>query len=197
MTDTNKQTGLLLVISGPSGVGKTTITREVIKRLDAQFSISMTTRPQTQSDTDGLDYMFVTEDIFKQHIENNDLLEWAEVFGNHYGTPRKPVDEALASGRIMILEIDVQGAIDVKKNMPDAYGVFILPPHEDVLLKRLRDRAREDEAIIQKRFNKAKLEITMAKESNVYDLFVVNDVLEDAITKIVTAVKAEQTKRNA
>jgi guanylate kinase len=96
----------------------------------------------------------------------------------------------------MILEIDVQGAIDVKKNMPQAFGVFILPPHEDVLLKRLRDRAREDEAIIQKRFNKAKLEISMAKESGIYDLFVINDVLEDAITQIVNTVKSEQKKRN-
>lgn len=197
MTDSNTKTGMLLVISGPSGVGKTTITRQVIKRLDAQFSISMTTRPQTASDTNGLDYQFVTEEEFKSHIDNNDLLEWANVFGNHYGTPRKPVEEALSAGRIMILEIDVQGAIDVKKNMPEAYGVFILPPHEDVLLQRLRDRGREDEAIIQKRFNKAKLEISMAKESNVYDLFVVNDVLEDAITKIVTTVKTEQAKRNA
>lgn len=197
MTHTTPHTGLLLIISGPSGVGKTTITREVIKRLDALFSVSMTTRPQTASDVNGLDYQFVTEEIFKQHIAENDLLEWANVFGNHYGTPRKPVEEALKTGRIMILEIDVQGAILVKKNMPEVFSVFILPPHEDVLLKRLRARAREDEAIIQKRFNKAKLEISMAKESDVYDVFVVNDVLEEAITKIVDTVKAEQHRRNA
>ncbi len=196
MSNTQSQIGMLLIISGPSGVGKTTITREVIKQLNAQFSVSMTTRPQTASDTNGLDYQFVTEDEFKSHIANNDLLEWANVFGNYYGTPRKPVDTALASGQIMILEIDVQGAIDVKQNMPDAFGVFILPPHEDVLLKRLRARAREDESIIQKRFQKAKDEITMAKESDAYNVFVVNDVLEDAIKQIVDTVNAALAKRN-
>ncbi|MAX22971.1 MAG: guanylate kinase, partial [Phycisphaeraceae bacterium] len=188
MSNTPSKIGMLLIISGPSGVGKTTITREVIKQLNAQFSVSMTTRPQTASDTNGLDYQFVTEEEFKSHIANNDLLEWANVFGNYYGTPRKPVETALSSGQIMILEIDVQGAIDVKQNMPDAFGVFILPPHEDVLLKRLRARAREDESIIQKRFQKAKDEITMAKESDAYNVFVVNDVLEDAIKQIVDTV---------
>ena len=196
MSNTPSKIGMLLIISGPSGVGKTTITREVIKQLNAQFSVSMTTRPQTASDTNGLDYQFVTEEEFKSHIANNDLLEWANVFGNYYGTPRKPVETALSSGQIMILEIDVQGAIDVKQNMPDAFGVFILPPHEDVLLKRLRARAREDESIIQKRFQKAKDEITMAKESDAYNVFVVNDVLEDAIKQIVDTVNTALAKHN-
>ena len=196
MSNTPSKIGMLLIISGPSGVGKTTITREVIKQLNAQFSVSMTTRPQTASDTNGLDYQFVTEEEFKSHIANNDLLEWANVFGNYYGTPRKPVETALSSGQIMILEIDVQGAIDVKQNMPDAFGVFILPPHEDVLLKYLRARAREDESIIQKRFQKAKDEITMAKESDAYNVFVVNDVLEDAIKQIVDTVNTALAKRN-
>jgi guanylate kinase len=197
MSNTQSKIGMLLIISGPSGVGKTTITREVIKKLNAQFSVSMTTRPQTASDTNGLDYQFVSIDEFKEHIDNNDLLEWANVFGNYYGTPRKPVDAALSSGQIMILEIDVQGAIDVKRNMPDAFGVFILPPHEDVLLERLRARAREDESIIQKRFHKAKQEIAMAKESDAYNVFVVNDVLDDAIKQIVDTVNAELASRNA
>ena len=95
----------------------------------------------------------------------------------------------------MILEIDVQGAIDVKKNMPDAFGIFILPPSEDVLLERLRARGREDESIIQKRFQKAQLEISMAKKAGIYDHFVVNDILEDAIKQIVDTVKQEQTSR--
>ncbi|MBL4700918.1 MAG: guanylate kinase [Phycisphaeraceae bacterium] len=193
MTDTQTQSGLLLIISGPSGVGKTTITHQVVKDLEATFSVSMTTRPQTDSDTHGLDYQFVTEAQFQEHIQNNDLLEWANVFGNHYGTPRKPVEDALTQGKIMILEIDVQGAIDVKKNMPQAHGVFILPPSEDVLLKRLRARGREDETIIQKRFEKAQLEMSIAKESGIYDQFVINDELQDAIDEIVTAVKNKQT----
>lgn len=198
MTESNaplENSGLLLIISGPSGVGKTTITHQVIKDLKATFSVSMTTRPQTDSDTNGLDYQFVTEEQFKQHVKDNNLLEWANVFGNYYGTPKQPVGDALADGKIMILEIDVQGAIDVKKNMPDAFGIFILPPSEDVLLNRLRARGREDESIIQKRFQKAQLEITMAKEAGIYDHFVVNDILEDAINQIVDTVKAEQTNR--
>ena len=181
MTESPKNPGLLLIISGPSGVGKTTITHQVIKDLNATFSVSMTTRPQTKNDTNGLDYQFVTEDEFKQHVKDNELLEWANVFGNYYGSPKQPVVDALANGKIMILEIDVQGAIDVKKNMPDAFGIFILPPSEDVLLERLRARGREDESIIQKRFQKAQLEISMAKKAGIYDHFVVNDILEDAI----------------
>ena len=195
MTESPKNPGLLLIISGPSGVGKTTITHQVIKDLNATFSVSMTTRPQTKNDTNGLDYQFVTEDEFKQHVKDNELLEWANVFGNYYGSPKQPVVDALANGKIMILEIDVQGAIDVKKNMPDAFGIFILPPSEDVLLERLRARGREDESIIQKRFQKAQLEISMAKKAGIYDHFVVNDILEDAIKQIVDTVKQEQTSR--
>ena len=192
MTNTPQKTGLLLIISGPSGVGKTTITHQVVKDLEATFSVSMTTRPQTGSDVNGQDYQFVTEAQFQEHIKNNDLLEWANVFGNHYGTPRKPVEDALAQGKIIILEIDVQGAIKVKKKMPHAYSVFILPLSEGVLLKRLRARGREDEATIQKRFQKARMEISLANEARIYDQFVINDVLEDAISEIVNTVKKKQ-----
>src|SRR5690606_25898816 len=105
---------------------------------------------------DGVDYHFVSADEFIHRRDAGELLEWADVFGNYYGTPRRPVEDALAKGRLMILEIDVQGAIQIKRNLPQAFAVFILPPSEEVLLDRLRKRKREDESIIQKRFAKAR-----------------------------------------
>ncbi len=187
--------GLLLIISGPSGVGKTTITHRVERELDAVFSISMTTRPKTPKDKEGSDYCFVSEDRFKQRRDRGELLEWAEVFGHYYGTPRQPVEENLAQGRIVILEIDVQGAIQVKRNMPDAFAVFILPPGEATLLERLRSRQRDDEATIQRRFAKAQQEMAAARESGVYDAFIVNDDLDHAVDETLQAIRSEQQRR--
>ncbi|MFW6060397.1 MAG: guanylate kinase [Phycisphaeraceae bacterium] len=192
---TSKTPGLLLIISGPSGVGKTTITHRVERELDAVFSISMTTRPKTAKDKEGSDYTFVTEDEFERHRDAGDLLEWAEVFEHYYGTPREPVERSLAEGRIVILEIDVQGAVQVKRNMPDAFAVFILPPGEDALLERLRKRKREDEATIQRRFAKAKQEIARARESGVYDVFIVNDELEHAVAETLRIIRKEVARR--
>lgn len=191
-----KQPGLLLVISGPSGVGKTTITHEVERQLRGVFSISVTSRPQTAADRDGVDYHFVTADAFIEKRDAGQLLEWADVFGNYYGTPREPVEQAMKQGRLVILEIDVQGAIQIKANMPDAFAVFIEPPSEEVLLGRLRKRQRESEEIIQKRFSKAKLEIAKAHECGVYDEFIVNDDLELAIDHVVTAVTQARASRS-
>ena len=191
----NENPSLLLIISGPSGVGKTTITHRVERELHAVFSISLTTRPKTPKDKEGSDYTFVSEDRFKQRRDRGDLLEWAEVFGHHYGTPREPVEKSLAEGRIVILEIDVQGAIQVKRNMPAAFAVFILPPGEDALLERLRSRQRDDEATIQRRFAKAQQEIADAYESGVYDAFIVNDELDHAVDETLQAIRAEQQRR--
>ena len=185
--------GMLLIISGPSGVGKTTITREVERQLDGLFSVSMTTRPKTEKDREGVDYFFVGVEQFKKSRDADDLLEWAEVFGNFYGTPRKPVDDALAKGRLMILEIDVVGAIKIKKLMPEAFAIFVEPPNENVLLERLRKRQREDESVIQRRFAKAKDEIAQARTCGVYDEFIVNEVLDNAVKKAVSLVRARMT----
>ncbi|QDU71744.1 guanylate kinase [Mucisphaera calidilacus] len=174
-------TGLLVIISGPSGAGKTTIAHEVERRVGATFSVSMTTRAQTAKDVDGQDYVFVSDERFRAEIERGGLLEWAEVFGRCYGTPREPVERAVADGRTMLLEIDVQGAVQVKEKMPDALTIFILPPDEATLLQRLRDRKREGEDQIQKRFAEARREIALARESGAYDVFIVNDDLERAI----------------
>jgi guanylate kinase len=190
MDGTQKKPGVLLVISGPSGVGKTTITRQVEQQLDGEFSVSVTTRPMGPKDRDGVDYHFIDKEQFVKLRDSNQLLEWAEVFGNFYGTPRAPVDKALAEGRLMILEIDVVGAINVKKLLPEAFSVFVLPPTESILLERLRARGREAEEVIQRRFAKAKEEIARAKACGVYDVFIVNDSLDVAIEQAIREVRA-------
>jgi len=188
--------GLLLVISGPSGVGKTTITHHVEQRLGGTFSVSVTTRPKSEQDTEGVDYFFVDEPTFKQRRDQGELLEAAEVYpGRWYGTPRGPVDEALAQGKLFILEIDVDGALQVKQNMPDAFFLFVLPPSLDVLLQRLRSRGREDEDTIQSRFAKAKAEIIKAWDSGVYDEFIVNRDLNHAVNEACALVEAERGHR--
>lgn len=188
--------GLLLIISGPSGVGKTTITRAVRTRTPgAVVSVSMTTRPRTAVDREGVDYYFVDETAFLGMIERNELLEHAEVFGKRYGTPRKPVEDRLAEGHVVILEIDVQGAEQVRAAMPDAFGVFILPPSEDELLQRLRDRQREGEEAIQRRFSEAKREMDAARSGGIYDAFVVNRDLDAAINETLGLVEQARLAR--
>ncbi len=188
-TDTDD--GLLLIISGPSGAGKTTITRGVDRTIpDSVFSVSYTTRDKTEADVEAVDYHFIDSKEFQSLIEQNAFLEWADVFGKKYGTRKKWVDEQLARGRLVILEIDVEGAKQVKAKMPDAYGVFIMPPSEDELLRRLQTRKRESEDLIAKRFAEAQREINEAKTSGVYDYFLVNETLDVAIEEAVSVVKA-------
>ena len=194
-SNSSSNSGLLLVISGPSGVGKTTITHEVERRLGGVFSVSVTTRPKTSADVEGRDYYFISEEEFARRRDAGDLLEWATVFGSHsYGTPRGPVMEQLAMGRLMILEIDVQGAMQIKKQLPEAFMMFVLPPSDDELLRRLRDRGRESDAAIRRRFEEAQREIKTARESNAYDAFIVNDDLKTAIEEACTLV---QTRRGS
>lgn len=194
---TDTDTGMLLVISGPSGAGKTTITRAVERAMPgAVFSVSATTRAKTDADVDGVDYHFVSEEQFQQMVERDEFLEYAGVYGKRYGTPRAWVFEQLRRGRLVILEIDVQGAKIVKGKVPDMFSVFILPPSEEELLRRLRSRKREDEQKIQRRFAAAKQEILDAEKSGVYDRFIVNNVLEASITEAIGAVQAELNRRS-
>ncbi len=193
-TDTDN--GLLLIISGPSGVGKTTITRGVERSVaDSVFSVSVTTRAKTDADVEGVDYHFVGDGAFMEMVARGDLLEWADVFGKKYGTPRAWVEAQLARGRLVILEIDVEGARQVKAKMPEAFGVFILPPSEEVLLERLRARKREGEDQIQKRFREARREIGEAKASGAYDVFIVNDDLDRAIAETLARVSDARLAR--
>ena len=185
--------GLLLVVSGPSGVGKTTITREVLRRLEGVFSVSATTRPRTDSEADGQDYHFVSVERFREMVAQGEFLESAEVYGSHsYGTPREPIEKELGAGRLVVLDVDVQGAQQVKQVMPEALAVFIFPPSDDELLRRLHDRRREDEASINRRFKQAKEEIDFANESDVYDVRIVNDDLNAAIDELCEAVEARR-----
>lgn len=188
-TDTDD--GLLLMISGPSGAGKTTITRGVDRAIaDSVFSVSCTTRDKTEVDVEAVDYHFIYDDEFQKLIDKGAFLEWADVFGKKYGTRHKWVDEQLSRGRLVILEIDVEGAKQVKAKVPDAFGLFILPPSEDELLRRLHNRKRESDEQIAKRFAEAKREIAEAKACDAYDKFLVNEDIDEAIAEAIMIVKA-------
>ena len=188
-TDTDD--GMLVIISGPSGAGKTTITRAVERSTTGSaFSVSATTRPKTAADVEGVDYHFVDDAEFRRMVAAGEFLEHVDLFGKKYGTPRRWVEEQMARGRLVILEIDIVGAIKVKSQIREAFGLFILPPDEKTLLDRLRARKREDEASIQRRFAEA-------QRCGVYDRFIVNDVLERAIGEAVQAVKGERERRRS
>jgi len=177
--------GLLLVMSGPSGVGKTSIAHEVVRRFNGAFSISATTRAAGPGELDGRDYHFIDQARFQRMIDENEFLEYAQVFGRSwYGTPRAPVLTALAAGRVIALDIDVQGAEQVRAKHPDMLGIFILPPSEEDLVRRLRARAREDEAAIERRLAESTREIARARDSRTFDCFVVNDDLAQCTERV-------------
>jgi len=193
-TDTDD--GMLLIISGPSGVGKTTITRGVERSIaDSVFSVSATTRAKTSADVEGVDYHFVSDEAFERMKSAGEFFETAGIYGKKYGTPKAWTIEQLKRGRLVILEIDVQGAIQIKAQVPDAFAVFVLPPSEEDLLCRLRDRKREDEALIQRRFAAARREISTAQECGVYNVFLVNGTIEESIKEAVDRVVAERARR--
>jgi guanylate kinase len=183
-----------VVISGPSGAGKSTITREVLRRTGAAFSVSATTRAPRPGEVAGRDYVFVDAATFQRMIDRDELLEWAEVFGERYGTPEGPIREAEAAGRTVILEIDVQGGLQVHRKRPDATFVLILPPGGETLARRLRGRGSEDEQAVARRLAKADEEIRTAKASGVYNHCVINDDLEAAVRQVVDIVNQEQPK---
>ncbi|RKY24199.1 MAG: guanylate kinase [Planctomycetota bacterium] len=188
--------GKVVIISGPSGVGKSTICREAIKRLDnASLSVSVTTRPKAEAEVDGRDYWFISRDEFQRRIDDDMLLEYAEVFGHLYGTPKDKVDEALRSGKTIILEIDVQGAEQAKAIYPDAETIFILPPSVDALAERMNGRGREDAETAKKRLDKANNEITTAERR--YEHKVINDDLQQAVNEVVQIIDAASHKHSS
>lgn len=172
----------LFVISGSSGVGKGTVISEFLKKYpEVQLSISCTTRSKRSGEVDGVNYFFLSQEEFKNKVEQNDFLEWAEFSGNYYGTQKSFVDECLKNGKNLILEIDTKGALNVKKLMPEAVLIFIAPPSIEELEARLRGRHTETEEAIQKRLASIKLEIENSKK---FDYIIVNDTIENAVKKL-------------
>ena len=180
--------GRLIVISGPSGTGKGSIIKKVMEQWPAaEFSISMTTRGMREGEEDGVHYYFTTHEEFEETIRQGGFLEWADVFGNYYGTPKAPVDRRLAEGADIILDIDIQGGMNVRKAMPDAVLIFILPPTMKELRRRLENRGTDAQDVIEKRLAKALTEIGTARE---YDYVVVNDDLDVAASDVLSIIKA-------
>lgn len=175
--------GQLLVISGPSGCGKSTICQRLLEDERVEFSISATTRPMRPGESNGTDYVFVDKPTFQQHIANGDFVEWAEVHGNLYGTLRAPLDDALARGRVYLVEIDVQGGSTLKTlelDVPNVF-VFIAPPSMEELEARLRGRGTDAPEVVERRLQKAHEEL-LAKDK--YDHVVVNADLEAAVAEV-------------
>ena len=173
--------GLAVVVSGPSGSGKSTLCRIVRERTGGRFSVSATTRPPRPGEQDGVDYLFLSREAFEAMRQAGELLEYSEHFGNFYGTPRQQVEEAVAAGDIIVLDIDVNGANQVRQSMPAARLAFILPPSREELEARLRARGTEDEAALALRLERAAMEMAQADR---FDVQIVNDSLDRAADEL-------------
>ncbi len=194
----NNKKGTVFVISGPSGTGKGTIMQEYFRRYpeDNSFlSISATSRAPRPTDIDGVTYYFKTREEFEYLIANDGLAEWTEFCGNYYGTPKKPVNDMIENGSNVILEIEVDGANQVKNSFEDSVGIFVLPPSLAELRKRLTERNTESHEVIESRLKRAMEEI---KEIDKYDYILINDVLDDAVDNFRSIIIGEshRVKRN-
>lgn len=185
--------GLLIVISGPSGVGKGTVRKALFEMPghNLEYSISMTTRDIRPGEVDGKDYYFVTREEFENRINSGKFLEHAEFVGNYYGTPLDKVEEKLAAGKEVVLEIEVQGALQVRQKCPDAVFIFLAPPSKKALYERLRGRGTESEEKIQQRIEKANKEFKLAHK---YDYIVINDDVANAADRIMAIIRAEHAR---
>ena len=185
--------GLLVVISGPSGVGKGTVRKALFEmpKHNLTYSVSMTTRAKRPGEIDGIDYYFVSREEFLKRVSEGKFLEHAEFVGNYYGTPLDKVNERLEDGQEVVLEIEVEGALQVKKKVPDCVMIFIVPPGKEALYQRLRKRGTESEDVIQQRIEKANREFKLAKY---YDYIVVNDEVSNAADRIMAIIRAEHAK---
>jgi guanylate kinase len=185
--------GVLLSISGPSGVGKTTICQHLVARLNAFLSVSATTRPRRDNEVDGRDYYFLSKQEFERRLEKGEFLEYAQVYGgNYYGTPAGPVLEALAAGRVVILEIEIAGTLQVFKRFPDLLGIYILAPTAQDLRDRLIGRQKDSAEAIRERLSKADGEIRYAQDCGAYRHFLINDDLEETVDSITRIVRENQ-----
>jgi guanylate kinase len=188
MNETKDKNGKVVIVSGPSGVGKSTICKEVVKRLkNVTLSVSVTTRPKSQAEVDGQDYWFISENEFQQRLDKGLLLEHAEVFGHMYGTPKDKAEETLQRGCSVILEIDVQGAKQVKRIYKNAVMIFIFPPSQRELAERMKLRGREDVQSAEERLEGASGEIAAAWQY--YQHMVINDDLQQAVSEVVEIIQ--------
>ena len=188
MNEAESRKGKVMIVSGPSGVGKSTICKEAVKQLNNVYlSVSVTTRPRSEAEIDGQDYWFISESEFQERIDKGLLLEYAEVFGHLYGTPKDKVDEALQAGKSVILEIDVQGAKQAKRTYRDVVMIFILAPSQKELAERMKLRGREDIEAAQKRLDEAGTEIAAAWQY--YEHMVINDDLQQAVSEVVQIIQ--------
>ena len=184
--------GLLIVISGASGTGKGTVCKKLLSKLpNVHYSISATTRKPRQGEVDGREYYFISEDDFKQWIADGKFLEFAEVYGNFYGTPLTKIEERLNRGEDVLLEIDVQGALNVKRKCPDGVYIFLLPPSLDELKRRIEGRGSETPESLKRRLQNAVAEIQIGRE---YDYAVVNDSVDEAAAQIEAILVAERCR---
>lgn len=185
--------GLLIVFSGPSGVGKGTVRQAIFEQenRDFEYSVSMTTRKQRPGEIDGVDYFFRTKEEFEEMIRRGEMLEYAEYVGNYYGTPLKYVNETLDKGKDVFLEIEVQGALQVKEKAPDGVFIFLTPPDLIELRERITNRGTDSEAVIDKRMQKAREEIEMMQ---LYDYAVVNDEVPHAVQRVLEIIDSEHCR---
>lgn len=186
-----KEKGLLVVISGPSGAGKGTICKALLEKNDFWLSVSATTRNPRVGEVDGTNYYFLSKEEFKNRIKSEGFLEYAEVYGNYYGTPKDSVLSAVDSGKDVVLEIDIQGALQVKETYPEGVFIFILPPSMKELRQRIINRGSETEESLMTRFKAAYKEINYVSK---YNYAVVNDTVEEAVKKIESIVIAERCR---
>lgn len=185
--------GILYIMSGPSGTGKGTICEELLKRRDMYLSVSSTSRNQRKGEIAGVTYNYLTVDEFKSLIDEDKMLEWAVYNGNYYGTPKEKIEKTLEEGKDVLLEIEPQGAMQVKAKLPEAVMMFIVPPSMQVLRERLVNRGRESEEEIEKRIAAAKWEFSQSVN---YNDIIVNDDLEECVKKVLSLMDGYREERN-
>lgn len=188
--ESTSRRGAVVVISGPSGVGKSTVCHQLCGLVPAEFSVSVTTRKPRPGEQNARDYHYVGQAEFDRLRDGGGLVEWAEVYGNWYGTPLAPIESALVGGRVMILEIDIQGCLQVRKKLPEVMAFFLLPPTFDEQRRRIEGRHTDDAEVIRRRLEQADGEIRFANEAGCYDEFIINDNLEETVKTIHRRIAA-------
>ena len=179
--------GNIIAISAPSGAGKTTIVKEILKRYpELVFSVSATTRPKRKTEKDGVEYFFITEEQFKQKIEKDEFVEWEKFYDYYYGTFKSFVDNNINDGKNVLLEIEVKGALSIKRIYPESFVIYIMPPSYEELVKRLKNRNTETEEDFLKRIERAKMELSLKDQ---FDYIVVNEILNNAIEETSELIK--------